>query len=281
MPTEHRYVTSPLGADNQHINIGDLQVGERCILHLMKSSGYQICSAESPRSDFRSDMVKVAMIKQGHVEIRRRTDLERIGPGDIYFIASTDVHSTITESEIVRLIFPAGILQSLASRSGEFFVVREREPVAQVLSAMFSGLQTSLREGGPNSEMLSRIAIDLTSRVFEDHINSSAISGYDIVRERAREYIHDNITNPELGIDEIAAYAGASRATLYRAFRSLGGVREYITFVRVEMARAMIGAGAPDRGGVSKIAYACGFSSPAQLGKSFKTRFGASPTKLT
>ncbi len=282
MPSEYKYVTSPLGADNQNVNIGELRAGERCVFHLMKSSGYKICGADSRISDFRSDMIKVSMIKKGHVEIRRRTGLcEKMGPGDIYFIAATDTHSTITETEIVRLMFPAGILQDLSSRSGEFFVVREHEPVAQVLRSMFSGLQTSLREGDPNSGLLSRIAVNLTTRLVEDHINSSAISGYDIIRERAREYIHDNITNPELNVNEIAAYAGASRATLYRAFESLGGVREYITFVRVEMARTMLGAGAPDRGGVSKIAYACGFSTPAQLGKAFKTRFGVSPAKFT
>ena len=121
----------------------------------------------------------------------------------------------------------------------------------------------------------------MVSHVIEDSINRSAISGYDILRERAREYIHDNLERPDLNVAEIAAHTGASRATLYRAFESLGGVREYISFARLEQAKSMIGAGLPDRGGISNIAYACGFSTPDQLGKSFKKRFGVSPTQFT
>ncbi len=276
LPSEHRVVTSRVSADNPNVNIGELLVGECCNLLVMKSSGYEITCVEPPRLDTRADFINVAMIREGYVEIDNKMCSERLGPGDIYVNATNSYRHTILESEIVRLMFPSGLL-ARSSRRGEYFAVRKSEPVSQILKAAISSLETTRREGGPNSRLASRLALDLASKVFEEHINRSAISGYDVVRARALEYIHDHIANPELNIDEIAAYAAASRSTLYRAFESLGGIRGYITFVRVEMARTKMGVGKLSRGDVSNIAYSCGFSSPEQFSKAFKARLGVSP----
>gem|GEM_PF-6736585 len=42
----------------------------------------------------------------------------------------------------------------------------------------------------------------------------------------------------------------------------------------------MIGAGVMDRGRITRIAYACGFSSSNQMGKAFKSRYGMSPSQF-
>ncbi len=281
MSSERRDITSPLSADNPNVNIGELLVGDRCNLHFLKSSGYEISCANTPRSDSRADVIMVVMIRKGRVEVNNWLGRQRLGPGDIFFHATTDFKNIHSDSEIVRLYFPSGHLLARSRQPGEFFVVREHEPVSQVLKAAMSSLETSLREGSPTSKLVNRVTVELACKVFEDHIDHSAISGLDIIRARALEYIHDNISNPDLDTQQIVAYSAASRATLYRAFESLGGIKAYITFLRVEMARARIGAGILSWGDVSRIACACGFSSPDQLSSAFKTHLGVSPTNYS
>ena len=159
--------------------------------------------------------------------------------------------------------------------------MRDHEPVWHVLKATIFSLDAALENYQPDTvRATSNLAARVASKVMEENIFRSAVSGYDIVRERAREYIHDNIASPTLTVGEIAAYVGASRATLYRAFDGLGGVRGYITFVRQERAKSLIGYGTPDRGGITNIAYAYGFSSPSKMGKAFKRRYGVSPAQF-
>lgn len=280
-PTKAPSLT-PLNGDNPNVHIVERLSGASSYLSFVESSGFTVTTNNHPGLDKRSDAVTVCLLRKGNAEITTGQERLDLRAGDIYINVTTNFRTTFGETDVARLIFPSVSLKPLLRRSGEFVVIRDHEPVSLVLKAALEGLEEDLRSRGPASNSpLERIAVSLVSHVIEDSINRSAISGYDILRERAREYIHDNLERPDLNVAEIAAYTGASRATLYRAFESLGGVREYISFARLEQAKSMIGAGPPDRGGISNIAYACGFSTPDQLGKSFKKRFGVSPTQFT
>lgn len=271
-----------LNGDNPNVHIVERLSGASSYLSFVESSGFQVTTSNHPGLDKRSDAVTVCLLRKGNAEIATGQERFDLRAGDIYINVTTNFRTTFDETDVVRLIFPSAPLKPLIRRSGEFVIIRDHDPVSRVLKAALIGLEADLRRKGVASNgPLERIAISVVSQVIEDKVYRSAISGYDILRERAREYIHDNIERPDLNVDEIATYTGASRATLYRAFESLGGVRGYISFVRLEQAKSMIGAGSTDRGDISNIAYACGFSSPEQLGKSFKKRFGVSPSQYT
>lgn len=270
----------PLDSQNPNVNIDEHLFGQGAYLSFLRSSGL-VVSLDAGGPDARNNAVTASILKKGDAEVRTRTGQFKIGAGDIYLNATAEYQTTFSDNEVVRMVFPSGSMKEVFRRSGEFVVIRDHEPASQLLKAAIYGMEDALRGNEPASiKLLSRIAVGLASAVIEDNIFRSAGSGYEIVRERAREYIHDNIGRPDLSVVEIAAYAGTSRATLYRVFESLGGVREYISFVRLELAKSMMGGGSPDRGAIANIAYACGFSSPSQFGKSFKNRFGISPTQF-
>ncbi len=267
-----------LGAGNENINIDRRMSAHHCYLTSLQSSGYTVTIEDVPALDARFDAVSVAWVISGNAEAMTLHDRFKLATGDMYLHATSNFETTFGETDVVRLVFPAGPLKELFRRSGEFVVVRDHDPVSKVLKASISGLENAVKQDPGSVKVMSSLAVQVASRVLEDHIHRSAISGHDIVRERAREYIHDNIASPNLGVSEIAAYVGASRATLYRTFESLGGIRHYITLVRVEMARSILGAGQPDRNGIAQVAFACGFSSSNQMIRAFKHHLGVSPT---
>lgn len=267
-----------LDADNQNVNIWELLAGDRCNFLRLKSSGYCIEPADDSGHDARSDMIMLSMVEKGHVEANNRFGSVSLGPGDIYITATSDFRNNISDSNIARFMFSSRSLKELSGRSGEFVVVREGSFVSEVLKSAVYSLEEALRENSPNQTLVSRMATGLVSRVIEEHISNSSTGRFGIIRERALQYIHENLTNAELSANEIAEYACTSRSNLYRAFKLLGGVSTYITNTRVELAHSMIG-GSHDRRDLSQIAFICGFSSSSQLSSAYKRRFGRSPAK--
>lgn len=269
----------PLNASNDNVNIVELLTGAGCLLMFQDSSGYTITPSNRGGLDARFDIVVVTLVKNGEAEVNNPQGHHKLCAGDIYIHATSDFKTTIGESELVRLAFPSNALKELFRKTGEFVVLQEGDPASTILGTAIVELESALRGGGESGRLLSKIAVDFASDILEENILNNAVSGYDILRERAREYIHDNITVATLNPTEVAAYVGTSRSTLYRAFQGLGGVQEYINFVRLEHAKGLLGRGAPDRGGVVEVAFQCGYASSQQFAKSFKRRFGISPTQ--
>ncbi len=88
-------------------------------------------------------------------------------------------------------------------------------------------------------------------------------------------YIEDRLTDPQLSVETICRNAAVSRATVYRAFQSAGGVAAYIQRRRLEAAHARIAEG--DGAGMAEIADLFCFSSPAHFSTAFRRYFGYTP----
>lgn len=270
-----------LGDTNENVIIDERLKGTDCYLTRLESSGYRVTDENPQRHDARPDSITVGVIERGMSEARTSNGSFKVREGDIYLHATTNFETAIAQSHVVRLVFPSASLKEMFRRSGEFVVLRESDPMAPVLKSAISGLEALLRGTATGSvDLMSKAAVQLASQVLQHDIMHSEVSGYDHIRRRAAEYIHDNLAVLDLNISDLADYVGTSRATLYRAFEGLGGVAGYITFVRLEKARALIGLGTLDKGGLSAIAYMCGFSSPVQLSRAFKRVYGISPTQL-
>lgn len=92
----------------------------------------------------------------------------------------------------------------------------------------------------------------------------------------ARRYIQANYMIIGLTPETIARALGASRATLYRAFRQNDTtVMDTLREVRLAMARKAIETGVGRS--ISAVAYQCGFADASSFGKLFRSRFGVSP----
>ena len=95
--------------------------------------------------------------------------------------------------------------------------------------------------------------------------------------KNALNYITENISEPELSVEVLAAKVFLSRSQLYRKIKTLTGVsvNEFIRNVRLEKAKELIELG---NNNITEISFKVGFSSPSYFTKCYKERYGHLPT---
>lgn len=93
-------------------------------------------------------------------------------------------------------------------------------------------------------------------------------------------FIEQNLERPDLSTQVLLDQFGVSRATLYRMFEPLGGVRNYLTERRATSALIDISNGSARRGFVLAACERWGFSSPANFNRTIQRLFGNSPKAL-
>ena len=89
-------------------------------------------------------------------------------------------------------------------------------------------------------------------------------------------HIETRLTHQDLSVATICRDVGVSRATLYRAFKDVGGVAAYILQRRLEAAHGRI-ADPAEQANIAEIADRYCFSSPARFSTAFRRRFGYTP----
>jgi AraC-like DNA-binding protein len=91
---------------------------------------------------------------------------------------------------------------------------------------------------------------------------------------RARDYLVENYAD-DIGLEELAAVAGLSRAHLIRSFRKEFHItpHSFLTDIRIRAARKRLRQG----GQPAEIALECGFADQAHFTRHFKSRTGVTP----
>ena len=97
---------------------------------------------------------------------------------------------------------------------------------------------------------------------------------------RFREYIEQNMSDSNLGVETIGVELGLSRVQLYRKVKALTGQSpvELLRTVRLHKARRLLQDSVKS---ISEVAYEVGFTSPSYFTKCFRDEFGISPSELT
>ena len=95
-----------------------------------------------------------------------------------------------------------------------------------------------------------------------------------------KRYIDDNLGARALDVENLTKIFGLSRATIYRTFKDLGGIADFIKQRR--MRRALIDLSAPDRRHlhISEIAFSLGFANRATFTRVFTSHYGMSPSQV-
>ena len=99
-------------------------------------------------------------------------------------------------------------------------------------------------------------------------------TGSPVVR-RALEFIRENMSSP-IGLDQVAAGAGTSRATMSRLFEQEFGrtVGKEILRQRMDLAKKLL---SDDAHSISEVAYRTGFCNPAYFTNTFRRETGLTP----
>ncbi len=95
--------------------------------------------------------------------------------------------------------------------------------------------------------------------------------------EKLRGLIEENLTNPELTVEDLGAHIGMGRVQLYRKAKALTGYgpNELLRMARLKKAAVLLAS--TDKT-VAEVSYAVGFSAPSYFTKCYKEYFGESPT---
>jgi DNA-binding response OmpR family regulator len=96
---------------------------------------------------------------------------------------------------------------------------------------------------------------------------------------KLKDYILDNITEPNLNGDHIGKFFGLSRVHLYRKLKALTNqsITDFVKRVRLERAMELLQEGDLN---VSEISDATGFSTISHFSSSFKKFFGKTPSQV-
>ena len=94
--------------------------------------------------------------------------------------------------------------------------------------------------------------------------------------QRIMDVINDNLSNSDLGVDDIADRVGISRVHLYRKMKELTNQtpHNFIKNLRLKQAARLL---EDPKQSITEVMYACGFSNSASFSTMFKNMYGMSP----
>jgi len=92
---------------------------------------------------------------------------------------------------------------------------------------------------------------------------------------RCKRHVENNLSSPDLTPDSICRALGLSRSTLFRLFKSSGGISSYIRQRRLSAAKAVLIASKRPR--ISDVALRYGFSDVSAFSRAFRATYGMSP----
>jgi signal transduction histidine kinase/CheY-like chemotaxis protein len=94
-----------------------------------------------------------------------------------------------------------------------------------------------------------------------------------------KKYITENLDQPSLNGDNIGHHFGLSRVHLYRKLKALAdtSISEYVKNMRLEKGFELL---SQKQLTISEIAYEIGFTSPSHFSRSFREKYGKSPSQM-
>lgn len=95
-----------------------------------------------------------------------------------------------------------------------------------------------------------------------------------------QRFLDQRLSNPELGVDDLMTAFHCSRATIYRAFREIGGVHSYIRKQRLVQAFRELRRLRVSSPRVYQVAQRWGFTDVGHFYRLFKKQFGMTPSDV-
>jgi AraC-like DNA-binding protein len=238
------------------------------------------------RSD--TPFYKVAMPLQGQVLVSQDGREARLAPGDLAIYDTSRPYRVSFDDAcgLVVLLFPHRELRLPYNAVREVTARRVcgRTGIGGLVAPLLVNLSSRLDEiDGAVSARLADNVVDLLGTLCADLLGGA---GYrhrpaDPIRAlmtRIRCFIEDNLGDPELGPESVAAACHISVAYLHKLFRTEGtSVCRVIRERRLEQCRRDLVAPATCIKPVSAIGAQWGFVDAAHFSRVFKTTYGLSP----
>lgn len=204
-----------------------------------------------------------------------------IGRNNVYGVnLAYEVDAVAEASRALMLVMPRqwvlDELPQLADQRGPLFA--DGSVCGQLLSDHLQSLGRLLPNAGTDSiPALTQSLLGLLDAL-SLHGDSSAAAAQNAMFSSVCRFIDAHLDDQDLGVERICGQFRCSRATLYRLFKSHGGVREHIQRRRLMACFKAIAAPRHQHRRIFDIALDFGFVSPSHFSHLFRSHFGCSPS---
>jgi AraC-like DNA-binding protein len=222
----------------------------------------------------------------GQVRAEQGGEEHWIRPGSLYLFNHAVPYSTVpqVEYQTVGVAFPCAALRRRLPEALPFYAVplADGAPRGALLMSFVEHLAEGLDRWDERefAELGERLIDLIALLVVQEGGGAAADTSVRIAhRERALRYIRAHLADAELAPETVARACGISLSYLHQLFRGSGvSVEELIFAERLEQCRKRLSDPRARHLSVSTIAYQTGFSHPAHFSRSFKRRFGMTPS---
>ncbi len=279
-----RLLVDDYGANGIHGSIACGSVGQLKLCRLIASSHRISLSADLARTE-KHPVVKIIVQNRGYSIYEQDGSRLVLSPGEclVYDVSRPHLITSPTETDHHVVVLPreiaAGRGLRLNNLSGQRFSARSGAGrlVSQMVVSAF----------GEIGRLPDDCGIYLAHSLLDMVRSSLAAAGSgpptpaQLLSQRIKDVICENIRDPDLSIAGIAQALHCSKRYLHMAFADEGlSITDYIWLLRLDGSlRDLTGIAGMDRT-LTDVAFSWGFSSSSHFSRLFKSRFGYTPSSL-
>jgi len=205
-----------------------------------------------------------------------------LGPGDLA-LYDTDLPYTLdfgTPTDTAVFMFPRERLHLPAQIRREVLArrIRAHDEIGTLLTPLLLRLVDQCRGERPHAALtIADAVVDLLAALLTDDFGAPQPPSQQTLLVQAKAFIDDNLADPDLNPDLVAAAVHVSTRYLQKLFSADGQpVAGWIRRRRLEQCRRELAAPAPIAS-VAAVGRKYGFHDAAHFSRIFKARFGMSP----
>ncbi len=211
---------------------------------------------------------------------------QTVRAGDIIaFDLACEMQVRTTGFKHLSLIIPRALLAPMLDYPDHHHmqVLPGNVPVVRILADYIISLNRHLPsieavEGNQLVPAVAAMVATCLNRCGSPEPVSESSKGCDLADCRIRNFIRQNLSDPEIDVNRICDDCGISRSALYRLFREEGGVRHFLREERLVKAMHDL-LFYPDQQ-ISVVARDNGFIHANDFSRAFRRRFGMTPREL-
>lgn len=257
----------------------------RCRITNIQARAHGVLGERVVRNSYDIDAVKAIMQVDGVTRLKQSGDRTLLNPGGLLLYDPTRPYALVNATAVRQVILqvPREMLadRALAHLSRPRLYAREAEGLAYIVAATLAATAREIDALADSArarvgETLARLIAAMVSE--DEEVGSGEAAPLDILRRRVIAFIDENLGEPELSVDRIAAALNCSKRYIHRAFegRSITPDR-YIWEARLQRCRERLISPVTRRWSISEVAFSSGFNSSAHFSRAFKARYGMTP----
>jgi AraC-like DNA-binding protein len=218
----------------------------RCQMTNIRARPHGVLGERVARASHDIDSIKVVMQREGLTRFKQNGVSKAVGPGDLLCYDPTRSYALINTTVVHQVVFqvPREVFSSRALGRLDYPHLFERgiEGLPYIIGSLMAATAREidaldhgarLRVG----ETLAALSAMLVGGEHDDR-RDGEVAPIEILRRRVMAFINDNLGDPELSIDRVAAALRCSKRYIHRTFEGTGTTPErYLWEARLERCR--------------------------------------------